>query len=112
MPNFLTNRLQVTETLNNLAVLHRITNNYDPALKIRRGLAEAEPRAFLPNLAKVLLNMSIFHLKDVPDKSKSIDYAQEARDILIPLCKQAPHLQGELDKAEQLLKLNNTKPNA
>ena len=112
MPNFLTNRLQVTETLNNLAVLHRITNNYDPALKIRRGLAQAEPRAFLPNLANALLNLSIFHLKNVPDKAKSVVHAQEARDILIPLCKQAPHLQKYLDDTEQLLKLNNTKPNA
>jgi len=107
----------VADTLNNLAILHSKTHEYGPArkeyeeaLKLYRSLAQAEPKAFLPYLATILVNLSIFYLEDVPDKAKSVAYAQEARSILIPLCKQAPHLQGELDKAEQLLNLNNTKP--
>ncbi len=56
--------------------------------------------------------MSIFYLQAVPDKAKSIAYAQEARDILILLCQQAPHLQSQLDLAEQLLAANKTKPEA
>lgn len=50
--------------------------------------------------------MSIFYLQDVPDKTKSIAYAQEARDILTLLCQQMPHLQNYLDAAEEVLKRN------
>ncbi|CAK8718070.1 hypothetical protein GMJAKD_07290 [Candidatus Electrothrix aarhusensis] len=109
----------VAGTLNNLASLHKETNQYgsavkeyEEALEIYRSLDQDEPKAFLPNLAQALLNLSIFYLQAVPDKTKSIAYAQEARDILLPLCKQAPHLQKYLDMAEGLLKDNNTKPNA
>ena len=109
----------VAMTLNNLAALHYQTQAYGPALKefeealkIMRSLAEAEPKAFLPKLATTLINLSIFHLQAVPDKAKSVAYAQEARDILIPLCKQAPHLQQYLDQAEQLLAANKAKPSA
>jgi tetratricopeptide (TPR) repeat protein len=109
----------VAATLNNLAGLHGETEKYgaavkefEEALKIKRSFAEAEPKAFLPVLAKTLLNLSIFHLEAVPDKVKSIAYAEEVRIILIPLCKQAPHLQGDLDMAEGLLKDNAAKPDA
>ena len=79
-------------------------------LKIRRGLAEKEPGAFNQDLAETLLNLSIFHLEAMPDKAKSVAYAQEARDILKPLIKQVPHLQGHLDHAERLLERNMIKP--
>ena len=109
----------VAMTLNNLAALHTQTQDYGPALKeyeealkIRRSLAEAEPKAFLKDVATTLNNLSIFYLYDMPDKAKSVAYAQEARDILIPLCKQVPHLQGDLDKAERLLAANKAKPSA
>jgi len=109
----------VAQTHNNLANLYIAKENfesaqkeYQDALNIYRDLVNSDSKFFILELVQILLNLSIFYLKNVPDKAKSIAYAQEARDILIPLCKQAPHLQGELDKAEQLLKLNNTKPNA
>ncbi|MCW5198429.1 hypothetical protein VU06_01615 [Desulfobulbus sp. F3] len=81
-------------------------------MKIRRSLAEAEPKVFLENLAQTLFNLSIFYLYHMPDRAKSAAYAQEARDILIPLCKQAPHLQKYLDEAELLLKANAATPAA
>ncbi|MCI5158706.1 MAG: tetratricopeptide repeat protein, partial [Candidatus Electrothrix sp. AUS1_2] len=107
----------VAMTLNNLANLHRVTNNYGPALteyeealKIRRDLAEKEPEAFSQVLAETLLNLGIFYLQAMPDKDKSVAYAQEARKILLSLIKQAPHLQGHLDQAEQLLEDNKARP--
>jgi len=109
----------LSDSLNNLATFLQVQKEYDAALEkykealeIKRGLAEASPEVFLPGVTFILINLSIFYLQSVPDQAKSVVHAQEARDILIPLCKQAPHLQNYLDKAEQLLKLNNTKPNA
>ncbi len=81
-------------------------------LKIFRSLTKASPEAFSQNLVETLLNMSIFYLQAVPDKTKSIAYAQEARDILKPLIQQLPHLQEYLDAAEQVLEANNAKPEA
>lgn len=80
------------------------------ALKIRRGLAKKAPRAFNQAVATTLLNLSIFYLQAMPDKDKSVAYAQEAREILKSLIKQAPHLQYHLDVAERLLKRNKAKP--
>ena len=107
----------VAMTLNNLAILHSITEEYgsalkeyEEALKLYRSLAKIEPRAFNQALTETLINLSIFYLEDVPDKAKSVAYAQEARSILIPLCKQVPHLQQYLDKAERLLAENSTAP--
>ncbi|MCI5182982.1 MAG: tetratricopeptide repeat protein, partial [Candidatus Electrothrix sp. AW1] len=109
----------VAMTLNNLAILHWETKDYGPALaefeeslKLYRGLATKAPRPFSQVLAETLLNLSIFHLKAVPDKDKSVAYAQEARDILKTLIQQAPHLQGHLDHAERLLEANKTQPDA
>ncbi|MCP4702296.1 MAG: tetratricopeptide repeat protein, partial [Gammaproteobacteria bacterium] len=109
----------VATTLNNLAYLHAATQafapalaEYEEALKIYRGLAEASPEAFLPYVAGTLVNMSIFYLQAVPDKAKSVAYAQEARDILKPIKEQAPHLQKYLDHAERLLEANKDKPDA
>ncbi len=107
----------VAGTLNNLGELHRATNEYGPArqeyeeaLKIKRSLVEREPGAFTQDLSETLLNLSIFYLESMPDKAKSVAYAQEARDILKPLIQRAPHLQGHLDHAEQLLADNKAKP--
>ncbi|MCW5213141.1 hypothetical protein VU04_09555, partial [Desulfobulbus sp. TB] len=83
---------------------------YEETLKHYRKLAEQNPETFLPNVANALLSLSVFYLQVVPDTAKSVIYAQEARDILIPLCEQAPHLQGELDRAESLLEAISTKP--
>jgi tetratricopeptide (TPR) repeat protein len=109
----------VAATMNNLAMLYKTKQDYDPALKkyeealkIRRSLAETEPEAFLIDVAMSLISLSMFHLEAMPDKPKSVAYAQEARDILIPLCKEAPHLQGYLDQAERLLAANKAKPSA
>ena len=107
----------VAGTLNNLAVLNQkipvyetALKEFEEALKIRRILAEDEPKAFLPALTEILINLSIYYLQYVPDKAKSVAYAQEARDILIPLVKQAPHLQSLLDMAEGLLEDNKAQP--
>ncbi|WP_339136781.1 MAG: tetratricopeptide repeat protein [Candidatus Electrothrix sp. GW3-4] len=109
----------VAGTLNNLASLHKDTNQYGAAekeygeaLEIYRALDQNEPKTFLPDLVTTLLNLSIFYLQSVPDKAKSVAYAQEARDILKPLCDKAPHLQEYLDMAEGLLKDNKAKSEA
>jgi hypothetical protein len=81
-------------------------------LKIKRELAAKESGAFSQTLAETLLNLSIYYLQAVPDKDKSVAYAQEVRDILQSLIKQAPHLQNYLDMAEQLLEDNKTQPDA
>lgn len=110
---------KVASTLNNLALLHVNTQEYgialqeyEEALEISRSFAEAEPRAFLPHLTGTLINLSIFYLYAVTDRAKSVAYAQEAGSILIPLCKQVPHLQSRLDMAERLLKANAGGPAA
>ncbi|MCI5226712.1 MAG: tetratricopeptide repeat protein [Candidatus Electrothrix sp. AX2] len=109
----------VADTLNNLANLHYATGEYslalkeyEEALKIRRRLAAKEPGAFSQTLVETLLNLSLFYLGAVPDKAKSVTYAQEARDILKPLIQQAPHLQKYLDLAEEVLERNKTQPDA
>ncbi len=81
-------------------------------MKIRRELAAKELGAFSQDLVKTLLSLSLFYLQDVPDKAKSVAYAQEVRDILQSLIKQAPHLQNYLDMAEQLLEDNKAQPDA
>jgi tetratricopeptide (TPR) repeat protein len=103
----------VAMTLNNLAVLHRAQNAFGPALAAYeealtsyRSLAAASPEAFLPDLAMTLINLSIYYLKGVPDRAKSVAYAQEAHSILIPLCAKLPHLQQRLDTAVRLLAAN------
>lgn len=109
----------VAGTLSNLGELHSDTGEYGPArqeyeeaLKIRRSLVEREPEAFTQDLSETLLNMSIFYLKSMPDKAKSVAYAQEARDILLSVIKRMPHLQGHLDHAEQLLEDNKAQSDA
>jgi tetratricopeptide (TPR) repeat protein len=109
----------VAMTLNNLAALHYTQNDFGPALaeyeealKIRRSLAKENPEAFLPNVAATLINLSIFYLKAVPDRAKSVAYAEEARSILVPLCAKMPHLQEYLDTAARLLADNSAKPAA
>ncbi|WPD22443.1 MAG: tetratricopeptide repeat protein [Candidatus Electrothrix scaldis] len=107
----------VAVTLDNFAWLHCATksfdlamNEYEEALMLYRTLAKDNPKDFLPDVIQVLIDLTIFHLYFVPDQAKSVDYAQEARDILIPLCKKAPHLQGYLDIAERVLERNKAKP--
>ncbi|MCI5178651.1 MAG: hypothetical protein D3911_04875 [Candidatus Electrothrix sp. AW3_4] len=109
----------VANILNNMGLLHSDTGEYSPALKeyeealkIKRELAAKEPGAFSQDLVKTLLSLSIFYLQAVPDKAKSVAYAQEAREILKTLIPQAPHLQGHLDHAERLLEDNKTQPDA
>jgi tetratricopeptide (TPR) repeat protein len=109
----------VADTLNNLANLHSAQNAFGPALaayeealQIRLSLAAASPEAFLPVLTETLNNLSIYYLEDVPDRTKSVAYAEEARSILIPLCAKMPHLQGYLDMAERVLKANAATPAA
>ncbi len=109
----------VAMTLNNLAVLHSIQNAFGPALaayqealQTYRSLAVANPEAFLPALTETLINLSIFYLQALPDRAKSVAFAEEARSILIPLCAKMPHLQQHLDKAERMLKANAAKPAA
>ncbi len=110
---------RVATTLNNLAVLHYAQNAFGPALAVYeealqlfRSLAAASPEAFLPYVAGTLLNLSIYYLQDVPDRTKSVAYAEEARSILVPLCAKMPHLQQRLDLAAQLLAANGAKPAA
>src|SRR5439155_691694 len=60
-----TDAAQIATTLNNLAVLYRATQRmkeaetaYQEALSIRRRLAEANPDAYLPNVAMTLNNLA------------------------------------------------------
>jgi len=106
-------------TLNNLAALHYAQNAsapalaaFEEALQVRRSLAEANPEAFLPDVAMILNNLSIYYLYDVPDRAKSVAYAEEARSILSPLCAKMPHLQQRLDLAELVLEANAATPAA
>ena len=103
----------VARTLNNLAVLQQHTNelekalaNYEKALKIRRDIALVNPQTYLPAVAATLANLSIFYLQSIPDKEKSIGFATEAIDLLLPIYEQAPHLEKYLDAAIQILIAN------
>jgi len=54
---------------------------YKEALEIYRNLAEENPRVYLPDVAMTLNNLSLYYLKAVPDKEKSIAFAKEVMQI-------------------------------
>lgn len=75
----------VATTLNNLGNLQRANNNfenallsYQEALDIRRELTRVNPNAFQIDLAETLISFAIFHLYNVKDKKKSLDFAYHA----------------------------------
>ncbi len=87
----------VAMTLNNLGNLQRDQHDfaaaaasYQEALALYRTLAEAHPEAYLPNVAMTAVNLSIFYLRAVPDKEKSLAYAKEALVSALPLVEFLP----------------------
>ncbi len=102
----------VAGSLNNLAVLHSIKNEfvvaqerYKETLQIRRVLAKDNPNNYLPDVAQTVLNLSIFYLHAVPDKEKSIKFAQETISIAKQFL-QIPQVQQHAEKALQILRAN------
>ncbi|MDR0544868.1 MAG: tetratricopeptide repeat protein [Odoribacteraceae bacterium] len=71
-------------TLNNLGNLQLAINeypqaesSYQEALQIRCALAAVNSQAYLPDLSSTLANLAIFYLESVPDKERSVQYAEE-----------------------------------
>lgn len=103
----------VASTLNNLALLQKNKNefavaeeNYQEALEIRRELAKEKPEKYLPDVSMTIINLSIFYLRSVPNKEKSIALANEALEMLLPVYKQIPYLENYLKFAVQVLQEN------
>jgi tetratricopeptide (TPR) repeat protein len=93
--------------LNNLAILYSDTQrmkeseqSYQEALTIRRRLAEANPEAYLPDVAVTLNNLANLYTATQRMKEAE-DACDEARAILEPLWRQNPELHGN-----QLAKIN------
>jgi tetratricopeptide (TPR) repeat protein len=79
--------------------------NYQEALKTYRGLAEENPRTFLPAVAMTLLNLSIFYLESKPDKDRSLTLAKEVLEIAQQF-PQVPTVQGYAEQAVKVIKSN------
>jgi len=86
----------VATTLNNLAVLHSIKNEfpraleeYDEALKIRRELAKENPRTYLPDLASTLNSMAVLH-SNKNEFPQALEEYDEALKIRRELAKENP----------------------
>jgi tetratricopeptide (TPR) repeat protein len=80
----LTESAHIASTLNNLAVVYRDTERIKEAeqfhkevLKIRRGLAEASPEAYLPDVALTLNNLAVLY-SDTQRKEEAEQFHQEA----------------------------------
>jgi tetratricopeptide (TPR) repeat protein len=101
---------KVAITLNDLGNLQCVQNeysatqaNYEEALQIRRELARVNPKTYLPNLALTLINLAVFFLNFVPNKELSLQYVEEAIDILIPF-REIPYIQNYLQNAFAVLR--------
>ena len=82
--------------LNNLAILHRVTNEHskaleknEEALEIRRMLAQENPKEYLADVAQTLNNLAILHdrLKEYP---KALEEYEEALEIRRNLAAENP----------------------
>ncbi|GHV52206.1 hypothetical protein FACS1894181_15090 [Bacteroidia bacterium] len=89
----------VAMTLNNLGALHWNNNNYPQAeasyaeaLQIRRELAGTNPQAYLPDLGCTLGNLSELYKDGIPNKTLSLQYANEAIEVL-NRCNDTPFVQ-------------------
>ena len=86
----------VATTLNNLAVLHRNTNEmaiafseYTEALEIYRELAKQNPATFLPDVAMTLNNLAALHW-NTNETALAISEYQEALQIYQDFAKKSP----------------------
>ena len=86
----------VAGTLNNLAILHYYTHDfeaaekeYQEALSIRRELARTTPEAYLPDVAMTLNNLAALHSDTHDFKAAEKEY-QEALGIRRELAKTTP----------------------
>ncbi|MDA0269142.1 MAG: tetratricopeptide repeat-containing protein, partial [Cyanobacteria bacterium] len=100
-------------TLNNLAVLQSAQNqlrdaeaSYREALQISRDLAAENPKAYLPDVATTLINLSIFYLQAQPDRDQSIALALEVLDIAQGF-QEIPRVMNDAAKAVQVLQAHN-----
>ncbi len=96
-------------TLNNLAVLQSAKNEFDKAeqsysesLDIYRKFAAENPETYLPDVGMTLINLAIFYLNYKQDKEASLNYLQEAIEVLWPF-KEIPYIQNYLDSGYKLL---------
>ena len=92
--------------LNNLATILSENNEFEAAesafleaLKIRRELAQISPQAHLPNLAFTTRNLSLFYLKLLPDREKSLAFAKESIQCALPFAKIRPDMLMIVGKA-------------
>ena len=107
---------KVAMTLNNLAILHRNTNEmaialseYEEALQIRRELATQNPATFLPDVAKTLNNLANLH-RDTNETDLAISSYQEALQIFQDFAKKSPSaFQPKVEKVlKNIADLQNT----
>ena len=103
----------VANTLNNLAILHRVKNElaqaqreYEEALEIRRELAKENPSVYLPDVAMTMTNLAVL-FQDEPEKS--IVLAREIIEIALQF-QQLPRVQKYAEKASQILEKHGLNP--
>lgn len=85
---------------------------YDEALEIRRKLAAANPRIYLPNLAGTAINLSIFFVKSKPDKEASLVLVKEAIACLVPFLETALFTQNYFQIALRIVEVWGIEPEA
>jgi tetratricopeptide (TPR) repeat protein len=88
-------------TLNNLAILYRAhlrtqeaEHAYTEALTIRRRLAEANPDAYLPDVATTLNNLALLY-RDIQRVQEAERAAIEAEQTLAPYWEANPTVHGD-----------------
>ena len=82
--------------LNNMGLVQQKNNDYseaelsyEEALKIRRKLAEENPRAYLPKIAMTLNNLAVLH-RNINEYPKAFEEYEEALKIYKKLAKENP----------------------
>ncbi len=100
----------VAMALNNLGIVHRTEKEfpkaekkYQEALEIFKAFAKSHPQVYQPYVAQTLINMSIFYQENKVNKELSIQLADEAISILLPLAN-IPYIQKYLGTAALVLK--------
>jgi tetratricopeptide (TPR) repeat protein len=109
LSGYKTDLSSLASTLNNFGIVFNCKKEVDQevqcyieALEIYQRLAVDTPQAYLPNVAITLINLSVFYQDSVPVKELSMQYLEEALEILTSF-REIPYVQNYLQRAFQTL---------
>ncbi len=109
----------VAETLNNIGTVQEYNNelvlaeqSYKEALGIYRTLSKDNFQSYSPAVAATAVNICTFHSSSIPDKTKSITYAEETLLSALPFLDSLPAAQEYTRTALQVVKAWGEDPQA